>query len=113
MDRRKELKQQYKEMKVEAGVYQVKNKINQKIFVTSTMNLRTLNGKKGGGFPHVIGLNKDWIEYGPENFEFEVLEVLEKKDEPFFDTAGALKKLEEKWINQLKPFGEKGYNKEA
>jgi len=111
MDRKKELKQLYKEMKVEAGVYQVRNKQNKKIFVTSTVNLRTLNGKKGGGFPFNKELQKEWLEYGAEEFEFEVLEVLEKKDEPFFDVADALKKLEQKWIEKLQPFGERGYNK--
>jgi len=34
-----------------------------------------------------------------------------KKDEPFFDVADALKKLEQKWIEKLQPCGERGYNK--
>ncbi|MGE5329424.1 MAG: GIY-YIG nuclease family protein [Deltaproteobacteria bacterium] len=111
MDRKKELKQFYKEMKVEAGVYQVKNKKNQKIFVTSTTNLRTINGKKTGGFPFNKELQKEWTEYGTEEFEFEILEVLEKKEDVFFDTADALKKLEQKWLDKLQPYGDKGYNK--
>jgi len=44
MDRKKELKLKYKETKPQAGVYQIKNTRNQKIFVGSTMNLKTLNG---------------------------------------------------------------------
>lgn len=44
MDRKKELKQLYKEIPIQAGVFQIKNNINQKIFIGSTRNLKTLNG---------------------------------------------------------------------
>lgn len=114
MNRREELKQMYKEIKTEAGVYQIKNRINQKTFVASTRNLKTLNGKKFqlqmGGNP-VKELQQDWKEYGEEAFDIEVLEVLKKPEEGYFDEADALKKLEEKWLNQLQPYGERGYNK--
>ncbi|MEH7749426.1 GIY-YIG nuclease family protein, partial [Neobacillus drentensis] len=36
MDRKKELKQLYKETPVEAGIYQIKNTKNQKSFIAST-----------------------------------------------------------------------------
>lgn len=110
MDRRKELKEQYKEIKTEAGVYQIKNKINQKILIISTPNLKSINGRRLGGYPGNMKFQKEWNEFGADAFEFEVLEVLEKKDEPFFDVNDALKKLEQKWIDKLQPFGEKGYH---
>ena len=50
MDRRKELIQQYKEMKTVGGVYQVRNTVDGKILVVATPNLRTLNGRNAGGF---------------------------------------------------------------
>jgi hypothetical protein len=46
MDRKKELKQLYKETTIEAGVYKIKNILNEKIFIGSTPNLKTLNGIK-------------------------------------------------------------------
>ena len=46
MDRKKELKQLYKEITVEAGVYKIKNTKNEKIFIGSTPNLKTINGLK-------------------------------------------------------------------
>ena len=33
------------------------------------------------------------------------------KEEGYFDMKDALKKLEEKGLNQLQPFGERGYHK--
>jgi hypothetical protein len=99
MDRRKELIQQYKEMKTEAGVYQIKNTKNQKVLVVSTPNLKTMNGKPmmlcGGGHKNKK-LQEEWDKFGEETFVFEVLEVL--------------KELEKKWLEKLQPYGERGYN---
>ena len=113
MDRKKELKQLYKEMKTEAGVYQIRNTKNQKVFVTATPNFKTINGKqimlRGGGHKN-RQLQEEWKQYGEEAFVFEVLEVLEEKEEGFFDKADELKKLEKKWLDKLQPFGERGYH---
>jgi hypothetical protein len=113
MDRKRELKQQYKEIKIDAGVYQIRNTQNQKILITSTRNLKTMNGKQfmlqNGSFPN-NKLKQDLQEFGAEAFVIEVLEVLEKKEDVFFDEKDALKKLEEKWLEKVQPFGERGYN---
>ncbi|BAU28691.1 group I intron endonuclease [Aneurinibacillus soli] len=114
MDRKKELKQQYKEIKVEAGVYQIKNMVNGKIFIGSSPNLKNLNGRR---FELKMGvhknqmLQKEWNEYGEDAFVFEIVEVLKKKENGYFDLKDALKKLEEKWLDTLQPFDERGYNK--
>lgn len=114
MDRKKELKQLYKEIKVEAGVYQIKNTVNQKILIESSRNLKNFNGKlfqlKMGSHRNTA-LQKEWNEFGEDCFVFEVLEVLEKKETGYFDEKDALKKLEEKWLDKLQPFDERGYNK--
>lgn len=110
MDRRQVLKMQYKETKPQAGVYQIKNVKNGKVLILSSPNLKTMNGKKfmlqQGTFPNPV-LQKDLEEWGPEAFEFEVLEVLEEKNE-----SDALEKLEEKWLDKIKPYHERGYNQE-
>jgi hypothetical protein len=113
MDRRDELKQLYKEMKPQAGVYQIKNTINQKVFVGSTMNLKTLNGKRfelNAGSNLNKRLQEEWKEFGEDAFVIEVLEVLEPNEDGFFDQKNALEKLEEKWLAKLQPYGERGYN---
>jgi hypothetical protein len=55
-------------------------------------------------------LQQEWREFGAEAFVFEVLEVLEKKEDGYFDIKDALKKLEAEWVERLQPFGERGYN---
>jgi len=113
MDRKKELKQQYKEMKTEGGVYQIRNTKNNKVFVAATPNLKTINGRRGmlvGGVHKNRQLQEEWNQLGEEAFVFEVLEVLEEKEEGFFDKADELKKMEKKWIDKLQPYGERGYH---
>lgn len=113
MDRKKELKQQFKEMKVQAGVYQIKNLENGKVFVGSTRNLKTLKGKQfelAAGSNTNRELQADYNTFGKDAFLFEVLEVLKKKETGYFDEKRELEKLEMKWINDLQPFGERGYN---
>lgn len=115
MDRKKELKQQYKEIKIEAGIFQIKNTKNDKVFIGSTRNLKTLNGTKfsleNGAFINKM-LQKEWSEFGKDAFEIEVLETLKKKDNPYYNEKEELEKLEEKWLNELQPYGERGYHQE-
>lgn len=115
MDRKKELKQQFKETTVEAGVYQIKNTINNKILVGSTRNFKTLNGiifmLETNGYTTNKELQKEWNQYGKDAFTFEILEKLKKKDELYFNEKEALLELEEKWLEKLQPYGERGYNK--
>ncbi|TDF99779.1 GIY-YIG nuclease family protein [Paenibacillus piri] len=113
MNRRKELVQQYKEIKTEAGVFQIRNTVNNKVFIGSTKNLKTLNGKtfalKAG--THLNRqLQNEWNEYGADAFVIETLEVLARKETGYFDEKDALKKLEDKWLQQVQPYGMRGYN---
>jgi hypothetical protein len=113
MDRKKELKNQFKEAPVEAGVFQIKNKQNQKMFISSTRNLKTLNGLKftleTGSYVNKQ-LQEEWRQFGKDAFEISVLEVLKPKDDPYYNEKEALAELEEKWQDHFQPYGEKGYN---
>ncbi|MBD8070079.1 GIY-YIG nuclease family protein [Bacillus sp. PS06] len=114
MDRKKELKQHFKETSVEAGVYQIKNTINHKILVGSTKNIKTLNGLKfmleTNGYTTNKELQKEWNQYGKDAFIIEVLEKLKKSDHPYINEKEALLNLEEEWLEKLQPYGEQGYN---
>ena len=55
-------------------------------------------------------LQKEWNEYGKDKFVFEILEVVEVKDDPNFNLDDELTLLEEIWLEQLQPFEENGYN---
>lgn len=116
MDRKKELKQMYKETTVEAGVFQIKNTKNGKIFIGSTRNIKTLNGVKfmlqNNGHRNKE-LQEDWNQLGQDAFDIEVLEKLKKnEDDPYYNEKEALGELEEKWLEQLQPYGEQGYNQQ-
>jgi hypothetical protein len=114
MAEKKELRRQFEEVPIEAGIYEVQNMENKKIFIGKTPNLKTLNGMK-----HILNmgannnkeLQADWKHFGPEAFTFTVLEVLEKSEDPSFNEKKALEQLEEKWLNDKQPFGEHGYNR--
>jgi hypothetical protein len=113
VDRKKELKQLYKETKNEAGVFQIKNTKNQKIFIGSSMNLKNINGQQfqlNAGMHKNKSLQNDWKEFGGDSFVFEVLETLKEPENGYFDAKDELKKLEQKWLDQLQPYGERGYN---
>ena len=114
---RKELNREYKERVKPAGVYQVKNLANGKVLLGSSLNLEgPLNRHK---FMLKIGshtnkaLQKDWDELGPEQFVFEILEEVKRKDDPSFNLKDELTLLEMIWLEKLQPFGERGYNVNA
>jgi len=113
MDNKKELKMLYKEIKITGGIFQIKNLINQKIFIKSSKNLKTMNGQQfqlEHGSHQNKKLQQEWNEFGKESFVFEILEVLKSNEDAFFNEKDALKKLEEKWLIQLQPFGESSYH---
>ena len=114
MKTRQELKREYKERKKAAGVFQVKNTVNGKILLGSSLNLEgPLNSHR---FMLEIGrhrnalLQKEWDQYGAEKFVFEILEAVTMKDDPEFDLNDELELLEHVWLDKLQPFGERGYN---
>lgn len=77
------------------------------------MNFKTINGKRftleTGTYQNRL-LQNEWNEFGEEVFVFEVLEILEIPETGYFDAKDALKKLKEKWLEKLQPYGERGYN---
>jgi group I intron endonuclease len=111
---KQDLKREYRERKKPAGIFQVKNTVNGKVLLGSSLNLEgPLNSHR---FMLTIGkhrnaaLQKDWNDSGPEAFVFEVLEVVKVPDDPDFNLSDELTLLEQIWIEKLQPFGERGYN---
>ena len=114
MKSRKEIHREYKERAIPAGVFQVKNTANGKVLLGSSLNLEgPLNRHR---FMLRIGshtnktLQQDWDELGPDHFVFEILEVIQVKDDPNFNLKEELTLLEQIWLEELQPFGERGYN---
>ncbi len=117
MRSKKDIKREYKERKKVAGIFQIKNKVNGKMLLGSSLNLEgPLNAHK---FMLTIGshrnkmLQQEWDQYGQDQFVFEILEVIKVKDNPHFNLKDELTLLEQIWIEKLQPFGERGYNTNA
>ena len=116
MKSRQEIKREYKERKKPAGIFQVKNIRNGKVLLGSSLNLEgALNRHR---FELEVGshrskeLQRDWNELGADAFVFEILEEVKVRDVPHFDLGDELTLLEQIWIEELQPFGERGYNTE-
>jgi group I intron endonuclease len=111
---KQDIKREYKERSKPAGVFQVKNTVNGKVLLGSSLNLEgPLNSHK---FMLSIGrhrneaLQKEWNQYGPDKFVFEILEVVKVKDDPHFNLRDELTLIEQIWLEKLQPFGGRGYN---
>ena len=114
MDRRKALKREYKENTL-AGVFQITNTANGKILIGKGMNgkgkLNSHQAQLKMGVHRNKGLQQDWNHYGAEQFTFEVLDYLEFRDDSPQKQQKDLAALEELWLDKLRPYGERGYNK--
>lgn len=116
MTNRAELKATYKQnwhKLRKIGVYQIKNRVNGKVYLGSSTNLdgtlsRDLTWLTRGGFLN-HELQAEWNAFGAEAFGFEILETLTPTDDPR-DYTGELALLLEVWFEQLQPFGDNGYH---
>ena len=111
---RKELNRAYAERMKPSGVFQVKNLANGKVLLGSSLNLEgSLNKHR---FMLKIGshtnkaLQADWNAFGPEQFAFDILEEVQRKDDPSFNLSDELSLLKMVWLGKLQPVGERGYN---
>jgi group I intron endonuclease len=114
MKTKKEIKNIYKEMKFKMGVFQIRNKVNDKIYVESSGDLVAIWNRhkfelKMGSHPNV-DLQKDWNDFGEENFVYEILSEIKQDDAKTVDYHKEIMQLEKMFIEDLQPFGDKGYN---
>jgi group I intron endonuclease len=111
---KKRLIREYKETRRPMGVYQVRNTVNGKVLIGVSVDLPSMLNRQQsqlrmGGHPN-RELQKDWAEYGPDAFEFEILDTLTPPEDPNYVPKNDLKALEELWLDKLSPFGDRGYN---
>ncbi len=111
--KRRELLEEYKKIKIYMGVTKITNTTNGKIYIASYPNLKNkwinIQAQLEMGRHPNLELQKDWKTIGPEAFTFEILE--EKEEDDVTDMKWELKQLEKPWLAKLQPYGEKGYNK--
>ncbi len=115
LDRKRELKLAYKQTPLPMGVYQIKNNANGKILIGSSMNLPGIFNRHrfqlNASVHRTKELQEDWNSYGPDAFTWDVLETLKAEEIPEADWSKAILALEEKWLTNLQPYDENGYNK--
>ncbi len=114
MDRRKELKALYKNMKPDMGIFIIRSNFNNKCYIEGTQDLKgTINSTKFklnfGNHPNKA-LQKEWKEHGEESFIIEILENLKyDKDESKTDYSEELAILKMVWEEKLSKEGMEFY----
>ena len=111
-DKKSELKREYKLNHRPMGVYQVRNVANGKVLIGSSLDLPGIINRhqfqlKLGNHPNAA-LQADWNDLGAESFAFEILDEIAPKEGR--DHREELAFLEELWLENSQPYGDRGYN---
>ena len=111
---KRELRRAYRQKPKLMGVYQIRNIVNERVFVGAALNLYGIINRHK--FELKLGshrnekLQADWLAFGGESFAFEILDELTPKDGSGRDYKAELAVLEELWLAKLQPYGDVGYN---
>lgn len=111
---KKALIQAYKNQKQRMGVFQIRNTVNGKIYLDTAPNLDKIWNRHHfelelGGHPNKA-LQREWKEFGEQAFVFEVLSEIEQKEGDTADYRKELKALYALYLDELQPYGAKGYH---
>lgn len=92
---------------MQGGIYQIRCLVNDKVYIGSAVNfrMRWKNHRVGllGGSHHNWHLQNAWQKYGVGQFVFEILQVIENKED--------LIRIEQEWLDRIRPFDRTiGYN---
>lgn len=104
--RRKQLIEQYKQMKPDMGVFWIRSKVSNQYFIEASQNLKgKMNSTKfqldAGAHPNQE-LQNEWRKLGAEQFNIEILEQLKyEKDESKTDYTEELEILKFVWEEKL------------
>jgi hypothetical protein len=105
MDRRKELKEQYKRSTPVAGVFRILDTVSGKSWLGSSLNMH--GPFQRHRFELTVGshLNRElqqaWRDHGADAFAFEVLETVPQHDDPDYDCGEDLAILELLWQERI------------
>lgn len=99
---KQQLREKAKDHKITMGILSVKNKITGKQFIQGSLNLEALVNKMKfqldcGQFNH-SELQKDWKEFGSENFSFEFIYIIEDQENRFINYRQEILKAEKMLI---------------
>lgn len=111
---KKKLKRDYQQDRRPAGVFQIRNMANEKVFVAAGINVQGIINRhkfqlEMGGHQNTE-LQADWKEFGSQGFAFEILDQMLPRSDPNHDPREDLASLKKLWLEKLKPYGDRGYN---
>jgi len=102
---RREMIREYKETPRPMGVFRVRNTANSRMLVGSSTDLPSILNRHRAqlrlGAHRNRDLQADWNALGADAFEFEILDEIERRDEPGYDPAEDLRALEAMWLERL------------
>ncbi|MGH9802489.1 MAG: GIY-YIG nuclease family protein [Blastocatellia bacterium] len=112
--KQKALKKEYQQSHRPMGVFQIRNMVNEKVFVGRALNLPGIFNRhrlelRMGSHKNLM-LQAEWKEFGADKFAFEILDELTPVSDPQYDYREDLVHLEDLWLEKLQPYGEAGYN---
>lgn len=103
------------------GIYQLRNKLNGKIYLGAAMDLDGMRNRiafsANMNEAPFYELKEDWAKHGPDSFLYEIVDRLKPQSDSPADKAelaqyrDELDALLELWLDKLQPYGDKGYNK--
>jgi hypothetical protein len=112
---RKAMIRSYRERRPTMGIFQVRNRRNGKVLIGATTDVPAMLNRQRAqlrlGVHPNHELQADWTELGDDAFAFEVLDTITRPDHAEGDPREDLKLLEAMWLQQLTPFGERGYHR--
>ena len=117
MKAKKEFKEEYKQMNFRMGVFQIRNTVNNKIFIESSTDLISIWNRHRfqlnlGSHPN-SGLQKDWNELGEDKFKYEIVSEIKQSETEIVDCQKQIKLLEVMVLEELQPYNDKGYNRRS
>jgi hypothetical protein len=111
---KKKLKRNYQQDRRPMGIFQVRNMVSERVFVAAGVDLQGIINRHRFdlemGSHHNKELQTDWNDLGSASFAFEILDQMQPRDDPDYDSRKDLASLKELWLEKLRPYGARGYN---
>lgn len=105
MTDRRALKRQYLETRTRAGVYVIRNRVDDRVLVAGSRNVQAAINRHRFQLRHGSHDNRrlaeDWRRHGEAAFDLEVLDRVEFRDEPGFDVDAELEALVALWRDEI------------
>jgi hypothetical protein len=107
MKTKKDLKDDYKQMKPRMGVFQIRNTTTNKAWIDSSTDLVAIWNRHKYALNHGshanVHLQSDWKEQGEENFQYEILSEIQEDLSRTIDYKKEVKQLASMFIEDLQP----------